>query len=362
VPRIVRLLDTNLLKAAGVVLSASSAYASLPVRFLLDQLRSKPWRSALGWTVIAGAKDELAFIRGGNLVATILPGYYATGTEYAAAVVAALELADATPAWVCTYDSTTHKFTISSDLAFTLRTSLDQFVDVWKDMGYAVGSDTSSATTHTADNAVYQGAHWITADLGSAQQANATFLLDTNVSASGTVVLGSSATSIALAVAAPDQTVPLVGSGDLILEYGVGTLRYHAIIIEDQGNSDGFAEVGIAFLGTYRQPSVSYSNDTGEEGDDLSEGEQATEGAIFADLRPEENAWTIDFQDIPEADADLLRAHREATPKFKCFGLAFDADVDNTDFLYGYRATALPIKPSTAIYFHASFLFREALP
>ena len=361
---VVRILDLNLLPAA--VLSADSFYQSLPPAFLRDQTRSKPWRSSLAWVVVTGWNDKIDFNRGGVKVATVAAGTYGSGAELAVAIVTALEAADTAPVWECDYNGIfPYKFVILSDFgnAFVLLfgTGANLATSIGPDLGFAI-ADTASDVVAVAGNASHQSRHWLGVDLGSAQAITAAIVLD-NVSAGGTVKLLSSATSVLAALTAPAATQTLTDRGTARAAYfGSQSHRYLAFVIDDIGNSDGFAEVGIAYAGTYRQPSVSYSVNFSEDGDDLSETVQGPEGALYGDLRPEAPAWRLEWLNIPEADADIFRAHRTATPKGKSFFLDFDA-AGNAGMVYGYRDGPLPLDtPSGGLYWRASFTFREALP
>src|SRR5687768_8839367 len=115
-----RFLHTNRTQAAAAIRTASSTDTAFAISWLLDQMRSRVWRSKSGWTIVAGFNDKIDFNRGGVKVATIAAGTYTTAALLAAAVVTALEAADATPAWACSYSGSTFKFTISSDIAFVL--------------------------------------------------------------------------------------------------------------------------------------------------------------------------------------------------------------------------------------------------
>jgi hypothetical protein len=105
--------------AAGATqLLASSSQSTHPVIWLKNQLRSMRWRSARYWT-IGPDNARINFNRGGVKTAIIAFGTY-TADELCAAIITALEAADSTPVWACSYSTSTFKFTISSDLAFLL--------------------------------------------------------------------------------------------------------------------------------------------------------------------------------------------------------------------------------------------------
>jgi hypothetical protein len=370
-PRTCRILDQNTWKTSGAVLTADSYITSCPPRFLLDQLRSKPWRSDTGWVVTTGYNDKLDFNRAagpGNFTITLAGATYATAAILCEAIRSGLEAADPTPVWAVTYSDSTKKFTISADLPFKLAFgTVDAAAQrLWNDMGWDTsGGLTAAATTFTADDASYHGRHWVAVDLGSAMDHQAAFLVDTNTTSDAVIRFCLSNTSVLHALTTPNYSEFLTGTGDLSISYfaSVQTYRYAVFVIFDPGNTDGFNEVGIAYSGLYRQPSVGFSVNYQEEGDDLSEIERATEGALYGDLKVEAPAYDLEFLEVPTADADIFRAHRSATPKGKCFGFGFDAGVDTLDFEYGFRDGGLPIVAAAGgQYWTAKFKLVRALP
>lgn len=363
-----RTMDVNLVKGASTVLSADSAQQSNPVRWLLDQLRSKVWRSDLGWVVIAGWNDQIIFVETeppGPLTATITAGTYATPTEYAAAVQAALMAAPGrTRTYTVTWDSSTGKFTITASIAIT---------DLWfsasnggprragADLGFTE-TDKGGAASYTAENASYQGRHYIGLDLGSAQAITSAVLLADNVSASGSVKVQSSATSILAALTAPDATQTLTDRGDLWSAYfNSQSHQYVVFLINDTTNSTGYAEAGIAFLGAYRAPSA-YSANHARPKSSLSVLTNATEGALMGDQRPGTNRWALEWRNQTTANvSSIFEAWADATPEGKCF--FFDFDSATPDIVYGYRIGEMAIDTRDGgLTWTVTMMFAEALP
>lgn len=104
-------------------------------------------------TVEAGKFDRLDFDRGGVKVAEIPPGVYTPDT-LEAAIVAALEAADATPAWTCDVGVGESELSfIGSNMAFTLL--FGSGANVARSVGLLLGYlpvDTVSFTGHEADH------------------------------------------------------------------------------------------------------------------------------------------------------------------------------------------------------------------
>ena len=319
-----RLSVLNRIAAAATVLSASGAQSSAPVVWLKDQLRSKTWRAPLGWTIAAGFNDRIDFNRSGVKVATVAPGTYATGAALATAVIAALEAADATPVWACTYSTSTFKFTVSSDIAFTLLwgTGANAATACRQELGFAA-SDTSSATSHAGANAVYQSRHWLKADLGSALSVQAGIVINHNAGAGGSFTLQGNATD---AWTAPTVNQVLAGDAAIRIAFiATQTLRWWRLVVDDCGNALGYTEVGVWHAGPYTQPSVSYAIGFRKRWDELSEVSIAKSGAHWQDEQPRRPVWSALWSEVPEADRAALAAAFALVPKGKNFFFTFDA-------------------------------------
>ena len=93
-----RFLYPNYVRAASTAVSVSSELSSHPRHWLQDPLRSKPWRSKTGWTIVAGFNDEITFrTDDGFRIGHIVPGTYATGAAMATAVATAMTNAGYNP-------------------------------------------------------------------------------------------------------------------------------------------------------------------------------------------------------------------------------------------------------------------------
>ena len=185
-----------------------------------------------------------------------------------------------------------------------------------------------------------------------------------NLSAGASVKVQSSATSIVAALTAPSQTQTLVDNGTCWRAYFASqSHRYVVVVFTDPGNTAGYVEAAIVHVGTYRQPSVAYSTEFAEEGDDLSFVGRATEGANLGDLRPEARAWQLKWEDLSDSSGDpaMFRAIRTATPPWKNWFLDFDPSTTGA-MVYGFRDSSLPMTMTPAAAWSPSFVFREALP
>lgn len=367
------IFDLNLTKVTGVVRTTSSAQASLPGRFLDDQARGKVWRSLLGWNFLLGISDGISTSRLPGPVlgtASIAAANYTSGADVSVAVVAALEAADPTPVWACTYDASTKRYTITSDVPVTLTcsTGTNAATSVWKSLGFNTAADNQGTAgaglQFISDNQVTHGIEWVAYDFGSATAFTAAIALEHNLS-SGSIKVQFSATSIVAAVTAPAETVTL--AGDSILAYSTfasKSYRYVAFLIDDVGTTDAFSELAITYLGTVRTPK-GYSGSFNRRRGSLSQGTQATEGALAGDLRPQERAWGLIWKNLEATDVTLFESFFAATPEYKCFFLHLDTTAGGSAALiYGYRdaSTQAALDTETAgLVYSTSFVFREAL-
>jgi len=161
--KIQRFLRANSVLAADTVILPGSEQPGFGRSALLRPGIADVLRFNAGWTITAGVNDKIDFFRSGVKVATIVPGHYATGTAMAAAIVAALEAADSTPVWVCTWGAVSPgMFRISSDLSFILEfaTGANFASSVHRDIGFG---DVGLGSTLGVEGIrpAYQSRHWV---------------------------------------------------------------------------------------------------------------------------------------------------------------------------------------------------------
>lgn len=275
------------------------------------------------------------------------------------------------PAWTNTYassyDPSTLKVTINRSAgaaAFELNhsTGKQAATSCAKDLGYDVSSDDTGATSYLGDNAVSHGREWIGADLGSAQTFTATAVINHNSGAGGTYKLQWSAASIVAALTAPDGTQSL--SGDAVLRYAYPssqTKRFVVLLIEDTGNTAGYSELGIWYLGSYRQPSVTYSINFEQMRGALSLADIALSGAKRSTRRQRRGDWPLEWLDITDADRAIFEAWEVAAPLYTNFFFAFDSTGEPSNIKYVYADTPLKEDYVPGQYWTLSFHLVEAL-
>lgn len=356
-----RIWDTNYYKASASTQSADSFVASLPVAYTRDQLRSKVWRSDGPWVVVAGWNDKLDISdAGAPTVATLTAGTYTSGSAMAA-MVQAVMIPLFTAAFTVTYSTSTGKFTLDTHLGIiqALTNGANAATSGWKDIGFTTNS--TLTTPITGDAAVYQSRHYLAVDLGSALALTGAQALRHNLSG-GTISLKTSNTSVLNALTAGNTDSLSVTDSNTAYAYITRTNRYAAFLINDTTNTAGYAEIGVPYVGTYLSPKA-YAAMFEEEGDDLSEIANATDGPNYADLRQESRAWQLSWRNLESADVTLFRSFRTSTPKGKNFFFDLNSTAASaSNMVYGYRDTPLPLSTETGgLVYAAQFTMRESL-
>lgn len=177
-----RLAFVNSAFLGATTVTASSQQADLPASNLKSPARGALWRSAIGWNVVAGFNDLFLYAETLGVTtrrATITPGAYVTGDDYAAAAQSAMNAAPGhTNTYTVTYSATTNKFTIAratgTDVFYVLGrslTSADRAQSSLRDVGFydiEDGDSTSSGTTFTSDTAVHHSMEYVDLDQGPA--------------------------------------------------------------------------------------------------------------------------------------------------------------------------------------------------
>jgi hypothetical protein len=353
-----RLLYDNVFIHPTAILTASSIDPAFPIAWLRDQLRSKTWRSKLGYNVTA-FNNKLDFKEAGVArVATLTVANYPTSALYAAQVQLAMNAAPgAVNTYVVTYDATTHLFTITRNtgaaaVILPFLTGANFGVSAHPDLGY-LNLDFSGLTSYVAHFTSYHTREWIKADFGVGSTVGG--------GTSGVVLnhnlLATSESQITLQGNATDvwsaPTVSQLLEKDALHDPPQGVvahyhtsqlsfpLRYWRFLIEDVGNADAFSEIGIAYFGQSFEPTVGYSINLANNPDELSAVDVAIQGAHYQDVRPMRNVWSLEWEEITEVDRAILEAWAEATPRGKNFFFAFNRASDPLDTIYCYRADAL---------------------
>ena len=357
-----RIWDTNYYKASASSQSADSTIATLPLSYSRDQLRSKVWRSDGPFVIVAGWNDKLDLNRAGggpgDFAVTLTAGTY-SGSALAAMAQAAIVAQDGGGAWTVSYGTGFTINTSGSPAALLISSGANVATSAFKDFGFT-GADVT-AFPAVGNVAVTQSRHYLAVDLGSSLALTAAQALKHNLSG-GTITLKSGTTSVLNSLTAGNSDSLSITDSNTAYAYISRTARYVAFLIDDTTNTAGYSEIGVPFVGTYLSPKA-YSALYEEEGDDLSEIANATDGPNYADIRAEAKAWRLSWRNLESADVTLFRSFRTSTPKGKNFFLDLNSTAASaTNMVYGYRDTPLPLTTETGgLVFAASFTIRESL-
>lgn len=326
-----RIMVTNRIMAAAAALSASSEQTSAPKTWAKDQLRSKAWRSKLGWNIRASENDKLDFTEGvtGDATATLTAGNYSTGALMAAEIQTQMDAAATDNTYTVTYSSSTKKFAIaratgSATIGLEWSTGANAATSVGLDLGFDTSADDTGATSYEADNAAYKSREWLKADLGSALAVSCGIAINHNLGASGTITLQGNATD---AWSSPTVDEAMAGDADIRIDYFTQqSLRYWRLFVDDvSSNTNGYSEVGIWFAGPYTEPTVCYAIGFTKSWEQLSEVSVAIGGAHFQDERAQRPVWSLRWAELEEADRSALSAALQLAPRGTSFFFTFDS-------------------------------------
>lgn len=362
-----RIAWENLLQKGTATLAVSSENTAAPGRWLADQLRSKMWRSKVGWNIVTGFNDYIDFNNGTDRNALLTAGNYATGDLFAAQIQTAMAAAYGTGTWTVTYSSSTHKFTIThSATAFSLEfaTGTNATRTACKELGFT-NADVVSALSQVSTNAVYCSREYIVADLTTASAVSACYLIDENLTSSAVVKVQGSATTLDATGADTSPTVNQTLSGDPLLKFfATQTYRYWRILIDDCGNSLGYVSVGVPFIGAYDDFTDGYAVGFSAGRNELSTREMADRGAHFVNEKPGAQLRDLALLMLSDAEYDDLKLVISNCPPGKNFIVSLDpvSDPDNTLYMYlDGRVSVVHVPLASGDSWTASLPLREAL-
>lgn len=367
-----RIHYANQVPLAATVLSASSAQSANPVSWLKDQLRSKTWRSKVGWNVVAGFNRLLDFSEDATIcVATLTVGNFATGAAMATNVQDAMNAAPGhTNTYTVTYSATTKKFTITrvigaKAVVLKWQSGANAAISCGQDLGFDVTADDSGAGAYTGDRVTYKSREYVQADFGAAITVKSCVAINHNdpffsPSSSSLTLFGD---STPLDMAAPLYSHRLAGDADTLFYQTSGageSARYWWIVFDDCANPLGYSELGVWFNGSYAEPSVNYSIGYSEETEDLSTLEFGASGAGFQIQRPQRRRWGLEWSEVLSADLAILTALRDAMPVGSDFFFAFQPD-DSADLPVYVHREGFSASVVSGPYYNVSLPIAESL-
>jgi len=325
----------NFGKLSGNIISASSEDTQYPVEHLIDTLRSKTWRSKLGWNIVTGFNDRLDFTEGvtGDAAAVIPPGNYVSGETLATAIQTAMNTAATDNTYAVTYSSVTFKFTVARDAgaaAFGLEhfTGANKTRSISADLGYDVSADDTGLTTYPADNTSYKSREWVLFQMTAALAVKEAMVLDFNWdSGSGDkVTIQGNATNAWTGPSFTDELDQEHADGGLTLVYfsATKTYQYWRLLIEDQfKNTSGFSEIGLAFFGGFLRLSRDFSFAYIEGRNELSKPLIADQGAPWLNVKASPKTWNLKWNAVTETDRANLHTMQDTVKLNRGFFFSF---------------------------------------
>lgn len=281
----IRFCDNNLLEdLPDSSIAVASELTNFDKEFVIDDQRTKVYRPNGNFTI--GSDNNSLYINtGAPITVTLTSADYTGGVALAAHIQTQLNAASTN--WLCTYSTTTYRFTISrtagtDTLAFTQTTNA-----VWDTLGYTTAVDTSAAIAGVSDELRIHTDERFTFDLGTALNVESFHCIGPldeifSISTTATVTLmGNTSDSWT----APGLTVVMsADSGGIhhFLDNEITSeFRYWRFVFSDRTNTAGpqsfkighiyigdyatvtTTNVGIGFQKGYDDQSIEFESDSG---------------------------------------------------------------------------------------------------
>ena len=328
-------------------ITVSSEQLQFPKTFLRDPLRSKRWRTELGWNINSELNNQLNFTEGssGAAVAIITSGNYATGTLLATEITTAMNAAATDNTYLVTYDGSTNKFTVARatgvdtfDLTWS---SLSGPFSIGEDIGFDVSADDTGSTSYLADFASYGSRSWVKFDFGTSvtRDVRALVAFDGNFISTTTITVEANGTDV-WAVPAFSVTLSLDSlENDFVKALAfisTTTLRYWRMVINDAQNPDGFTAMGVPYIGEYQEPSNGYAAAFTKGRSELTGVAFAEQGANFQHVRNTGFLYPLNWLGIPDgAELDKFNEFAKLVKVGRPFFVALEplVDLQNTKYV-----------------------------
>ena len=361
-----RLLWQNWCQLANSTVTASSQETGYPDDWLKDPLRSKTWRSKLGWTVVAGFNDKFDFLEGTSFyrASTLAAGTYASGTSMATqlqtkmnAIATSKTAASTGVPFTVTYSSTAYKFTVTRastkvpKFGLRLKNGTNTNYSVGPCLGFATTSDllsvASGTNSYTAQTRSYQSRQTLTFDLAAARDMQVAILHYHNIVSSGSVRLLADAANSATGWTTPALSTGLT-LGDVAIQWlSTKSYRYWRFLINNTKQDDGYTYVGIPYIGEYTQPSLGLSNRFSEGWFELSEIGYSDQGATYQLERDRGRKYSLTWVGLDTNERNKIKNMAAFTkvgrPFF--FALAPTSDVDDPVYVVNTQGIDIDYVP-----------------
>jgi len=369
-----RIIDYNYPFQDNVYLTASSEDISYPVTNLAHHFKSRVFKSnKAGYFKIISTNKFLDFkIGGGELTATLVENEY-TATTLAAHIATRMTLAAGTTI-LCTYSTSTGKFTISK-AAGTLQLLWDTGTNTTNSVGSALGFDDSSdyigALTYSSAHVASNTEEFAIIDLRTEEAIDTFYMLfdplsGNKISSQGAIYLQANATSN---FDSPAFSQLLTFDEERGVYSHIFTTdqsyRYWKIKIVDPTNANVQSEFGKVILGKSttlsRGPEIGFVYKL----KDLSQSQTNGYGNTYVDSYPMVSNLEMNFKLLVEADMntliDMFNRNGVSTPMLWIID-AQEAIFDKDRFvIYGRMENDLSFKHIISEYFETSIKITEAL-
>jgi len=324
----------NFIRDSAVLVTASSWETAFPHWNTQDQLRVLPWRSRLGWNVVAGVNDKIDFLDGAVVRAgTIAAANYASGALYLIAVIAAINAVTVTNTWTGSYSTSTFKPTLGHDAVgvgnLLFGTGVNLAISAHLDLGYT-STDKTGGASYVAENVSYHSREWVKFDLGSAMGADLCTVYDLLAFATGGEVrVQANATDV--------WTAPtfnqLLSAGSYFSADVFSTtqsFRYWRIFIDDVQNTNGYSEISYIHIGDELEISSNFLFGYTKGRQELTEVRRNNRGQTFSNINSSLHFWATQWV-VTTADKDALDIALNTIKFGVKFVFIFDPDVDETN-------------------------------
>lgn len=289
----------------------------------------------------SGGERYINFDEGGaELEGLIVIGTY-DGNTLATAIAAAMNAAPGKAlTYVCTYNETTAKFTISAGSNFTLRlkTGSKMGCDFSYLCGFLDTADLSGASTYTAPFSRIHSVVYVDCDFGTLNDINFIAIINHNISSIAMVYLILSTTSDFLS---NNTTISIAyNAGSIFKFFTTANKRYGRLHIEDPTNPNLYIQIGPVWTAKYFELSrqsglgpqaVTFLEEGYEDGgDDPSDVEFSSAGVLYAQERPFVDGVNLAFKQIDVTSKSQVRALIEEVGLTRSLIAVFDYTQPNT--------------------------------
>lgn len=350
-----RLLWENFAISDLTDISVSSEQLQFPKTFLRDPLRSKRWRTELGWNIDSELNEKLDFTEGvsGAAVAILTLGNFATGALLAAEITTQMNAVATDNTYLVTYSGATNKFTIAratgvATIDLNWSTGPSAAFSIGKDIGFDTSADDTGLTTYVGDFAVFGSRSWVKFDFGTVvtRDVRALIAFDGNFVATTVITVEANATddfssptfSVTLALDTLEEDFVKA-----IAFISLTTLRFWRFVIDDARNPDGFTAMGVPYVGEYQEPPNGYAAAFTKDRLELTSVAFAEEGANFQHVRNTAFRYPLNWLGIPIGpDKDKFDEMAKTVKIGRPFFMAFEpvasgggagGDIQNTKYV-----------------------------